>query len=364
MSSTLQKVVDTLFAFAEKGRRPLVAALLEQVNRELDSNALPALADYLQAAGLGWVVNGPASSGSGPAPVSSAPARVIHLVNQSTAVGAGDFAAAGAALQRQVLEHFAPLWSGLSCQLVPSSATSGSPQTPSAETIFVLDDSDQADALGYHELTQGDVPVGFAFARTSQADGSPWQSTLSHELLEQLADPYVQTAVLVSSFQGRPAALAYETADPVEADSYEIDGVPVSNFVTPAWFQDAAPTGARLDYLGRLTAPLTVTAGGYIAFTTDMQNWQQFTPALRPGLPQVRPARAAVLPYSRRFNRFWRGRGARRMAALPGWVAQLIAAARKVGIAASTVLALVARDGPAAVQLIEALVADLQGPRG
>jgi hypothetical protein len=71
-----------------------------------------------------------------------------------------------------------------------------------------------------------------------------------------------------------------------------------------------------------------------------------------------------VLPYSRRFNRFCRGRGVRRLAALPGWVAQLVVAARKVGIAASTVLALVARDGPAAVQLIESIAADLQGSRG
>ena len=329
MSSTLQQVVDALFAFAEKGRRPLVAALLEQINKEVDRNGLPALADYLRSAGLGWILNGPNPSGPSP-PGSTAPGRALHIVNQSTAVGAGEFAAAVAALQRQVAEHFAPLWSGLSCVLVPSSAAPGSPQMPSVETIFVLDDADQADTLGYHELTQADVPVGFAFARTAQTDGSPWQATLSHELLEQLADPSVQTAVLVNSFQGRPAALAYETADPVEADSYEIDGVPVSNFVTPAWFQDAAPPGTQLDYLGRLKAPLTLTAGGYVAFTADLQTWQQYMPS------KVRSSRAAVLPYSRRFNRFWRGRGSRRMAALPGW----------------------------AVQLIESIAADLQGARG
>ena len=357
MSSNLQQVVDALFAFAERGRRPLVAALLEQVNKEVDAAALPALADYLQSVGLGWVVGGaaPVPATPGPAPAPASPARVIQVVNQSTVVGASDFGAAVAALQRQVSEHFAPLWSGLSCAMVAGSAPPGAPQTPTVETIFVLDDSDQADALGYHELTQADVPVGFAFARTSQTDGSSWSVTLSHELLEQLADPYVETAVVVSAFQGRPAALAYETADPVEADSYSIDGVSVSNFVLPAWFQDAAPTGVKLDYLGRLTAPLTLTPGGYVAYTTDLTNWQQFMPS------QVRSARAAVLPYCRRFVRFWRGRGERRTAALPGWVAGLIAAAREVGIASTTVLALIARDGPAAVQFIEAIIADLKG---
>jgi hypothetical protein len=66
----------------------------------VDTNGLPALGDSLQAAGLGWVAGGPAPFGPGSVPSSSA--RVIHLVNQSTAVGAGNFAAAVAARQRQV----------------------------------------------------------------------------------------------------------------------------------------------------------------------------------------------------------------------------------------------------------------------
>jgi len=366
----LQTVVDALFAFAESclGKRPLVLNVLRLANEEIDAVGLPALAAYLQSVGLGWILQGPVQAPAPPAPGSPTsgpvPTRVIHLINQSTVVSAADFAAAAAALQRQVNEHFAPLWSGLGCELVIDSAPPGQPVTPTVETIFVLDNSDQAGALGYHTLTQGDLPVGFCFAKTSLADNSPWQVTLSHELLEQLADPYVQTAVVVASFKGKPAALAYETGDPVEADSYQIDGVAVSNFVTPAWFQDSAPPGTKLDYLGKLTAPLTLTPGGYVAYTTDLTNWQQYMSR------GVRASKQRVCPWSRRGKRArqamppatmrTRDAGSARQGperrivpSRPGLSLAALRGARRLGLSVPQVLSWIEQHGPEMLQVLE-----------
>ena len=211
--------------------------------------------------------------------------RTITIVNQSTVVSAADFQAAVAALQKQLDEHVAPAWGGLTAQLVAVQGQPGAPQAPSGETIYVLDNSDQQGALGYHELTNLDSPVGYAFAKTCLDDNTTWQSCLSHELIEQLIDPFVDAAVIVDAFpltvrgqvRNVPAAVSYEACDPVENDSYDIDGVPVSNFVLPAWFQSVDTPGVHgpYDYLGKLTSPLSMTSGGYIAYTRNMRQWQQ-----------------------------------------------------------------------------------------
>lgn len=221
--------------------------------------------------------------------------RKITIVNQSSVVSAHDFAAAVDACQRQVNEHFAPAWGGLAAQLVAQQAASlHAPQDVAGEAIYVLDDSDQQGALGYHELTATDSPVGYVFAKTTIEAGDLWQVTLSHELLEQIADPYIDTCVEVQLPQGAPAPgvvglvghrrnqtalVAYEVADPVENDTYMIDGVPLSNFVLPAWFQSPATPGVQgpFDYLQKLTAPLTLTAGGYISYATRLGAWQQLS---------------------------------------------------------------------------------------
>jgi len=58
---------------------------------------------------------------------------------------------------------------------------------------------------------------------------------LSHELLEMLADPWINWCATGNDSK----IYALEVCDAVEADDlgYDIDGVRVSDFVTPAWFE-------------------------------------------------------------------------------------------------------------------------------
>jgi hypothetical protein len=210
----------------------------------------------------------------------------------STIVPDSEFAATVAALQTQIHQHFAPIWD-LDANLSHLTVSPSHYVNPSIEHILIMDNSDQAGALGYHLLDTGDVPQGFVFAKTCKDDGVSWSSCASHELMEQLLDPLANTAVTVnlSSAFGADAnkagVVAYEVADPVESDSYSINGVEMSNFVIPAWFVDNYDKNLvkKFDFLGKLTASLSMTTGGYMSYSTDLTNWKQVnakTAATRP----------------------------------------------------------------------------------
>ncbi len=207
--------------------------------------------------------------------------RSVLLVNQSTIVTPAGLAAALAALQTQVSRDFAPLW-GIDAKLSSVAVPATTPHNPGVEAIYLLDNSDQAGALGYH-LENAGVPTGYVFTKDSVADVGEWTSCLSHELLEQLADPeanQVAIAPLSSAFgadRGKLAAIAYETCDAVENDTYHVGTVPVSNFVTPAWFLPGEAVRTRFDLLHRLTSALTLTSGGYVSYTLDLTDWKDAT---------------------------------------------------------------------------------------
>ncbi len=218
--------------------------------------------------------------------------RTIAVVNQSSLVTPAALAQAVRALQLQVTAHFAPVW-GLLCTLFAAAA----PQ-PGQESIYLLDNTDQADALGYHTADpKADQPVGYVFVKTTLDAGDAWTATLSHELLEQLADPWVCNTA-IAPWQGRQAALAWEVADPVENDEYVINGVRVSNFILPGWFDPQLAAGTHVDYMNTLAGrPLTMSPGGYVAYTTDLTSWQQ-------SFAERCPAHQRVLQrYSRRHRR-------------------------------------------------------------
>jgi hypothetical protein len=204
---------------------------------------------------------------------------VIAVVNQSTVLSDSQVFAVLRSMQIQCTSHLRPYW-GADCTLTSWPKTQ--PIIPGWWQLLVIDDPDQAGALGYHELSSVGGPLGKIFARLDMQAGTSWTVTFSHELLEMLVDPWINFLS-----QGSDNKLyACEIGDAVEADAlaYSIDGVLVSDFITPAWFQ---PTFAdRLDFKRHLTAPLTLAPGGYISILDPATGWTQITardakPALR-----------------------------------------------------------------------------------
>lgn len=204
----------------------------------------------------------------------------IQIVDASTVITEEEVLKVIPALQTQIDRDFLPFW-GLGARLVPARVED--PVPPGTWRVVVLDDSDQANALGYHNTTPAGDPQGKVFARTEMLHGLNWTVTLSHELLEILADPSCNYYVM-RGFSRFPTLYATEVCDPVEADrdAYQIGVkdeddkvdylVAVSNFVTPAYFQELGD--APYDFMGQLTKPFEIRPGGYQLIFRYLLGWQ------------------------------------------------------------------------------------------
>ncbi len=224
--------------------------------------------------------------------------REVLVSNETTVLADSAAALVVAAVQTQLDRDFCPAWG-----LAPVKLTFVSGKPPiGVEVIHLLDTSDVADALGYHDQVL-DIPVGFVLVETTIKDGQRWEATLSHEAMEEVGDPLVNR-VMTAPWLGKPAILAYEAGDPVEDDSYEIDGVPVSNFVLPVWFSPGPlPLGGQYaDFLGKVP-PLGMTAGGYQSYSLNLKTWRQTI------APQSKAKGKLTHPYSRASRRIAKHKG-------------------------------------------------------
>jgi hypothetical protein len=210
----------------------------------------------------------------------------IQFINLSTALSQNDAQAIVKGIACQITRDFAPVW-GINAQLYLAPAGQKTP-TPGYWTIGFFDNSDQAGALGYHDLTAEGFPLGKVFVATTLSAGELVSVTASHECLEMLADPDINLVAEFDDAQGNPAKFyAYEVCDACEDDSFGYDiavgkgTVHVSDFVTPEYFEQFHSQGSTLfDMLGHINEPFQILSGGYMG-VLDLANlgqgWQQVT---------------------------------------------------------------------------------------
>jgi hypothetical protein len=204
---------------------------------------------------------------------------LIAILNQSTLVSNADAAAMTQAIAAQVRLDAAPLWDRAPAAVIYYTDPSAVP--PAAHGIALVDTiADQPQGvLGFHTEDQGGKLWGVVAAKPELDSGAKvttgdWSvsSVLSHEVLEMFIDPNCN----LWANDGKGSAYSFEVCDPVEAPTYEVSGVSVSNFVTPAWFDPQAAATAEFDKLGQLKAPFTMVKGGYVVFETAGKEQQKF----------------------------------------------------------------------------------------
>lgn len=205
----------------------------------------------------------------------------IVVVNKSTLVSNADVHSMTSAVAIQARLHAAPAWG--KAHVSVSYATATRALTADTTVIGVLDDSDQAGALGWHTETAGGVTFGRVFARPVLENGGDAlhkplsiASVLSHECLEAMCDP----ACNRWCDDGNGKMYALEVGDPVEADSYPIPvtggpDVTVSNFALPSFFDPQAGPGKH-DWLGNITRPFELGKGGYVVYRAGGSEHQVF----------------------------------------------------------------------------------------
>jgi len=212
------------------------------------------------------------------------PTIQISVINESTVIADADVNPVVVALQKQVTNDFRPFWgTDAVLNIVPK----GSQPPTGSWWLVILDDSDQANALGYHDLTSEGLPIGKVFAASDLKAGTSWTVTASHELLEMLGDPNINLTVFVQNSNTAGMLYAYEVCDACEDDSlgYQIDNVLLSDFVYPSWFESFRAEGStQFDRMNKIQNPFQLLAGGYIGVfnVTAGSGWTQQTADKRP----------------------------------------------------------------------------------
>jgi hypothetical protein len=159
------------------------------------------------------------------------------------------------AMQVYVDDHVAPVW-GTPAKLVKSTD-----YVKNAWAIVFLDTADQPGALAYHDLTPDGLPVSKVFVKTTLDDNELVAVSTSHELVEMLVDPAIN---MWTTGPKDGTFYAYESADPVESLSFKVNGIDMSDFVYPAYFEVfRKPKSVKFDHLNKVTKPFQILKGGY-----------------------------------------------------------------------------------------------------
>ena len=200
--------------------------------------------------------------------------RQIALVSESTEVDASEIAVVSAALQKQVARDLAPIWG-----IHATGDGFGSLDDVPVDywPIIVKDDIGYSGAAGIH-LDDSGQPFALV---TASSDDDVWSLTASHEALEMLVDPFGNRQVAGDSpkpDQGRVSFLV-EVCDPSEAATfaYSVNGVLVSDFYTPHFFDPFVVSGRTYSFTGGIKAPRQVLRGGYLSWLDPASNswWQE-----------------------------------------------------------------------------------------
>ena len=179
----------------------------------------------------------------------------IACFNRATTALGVDFDALIAAMQVFVDRYVAPVW-GTPAKLVKSKGF-----VKGAWAMVFLDDADQPGALAYHDLTPDGLPQSKVFVKTTLENNDLVSVSASHELVEMLVDPAIN---LMSTGPDPKVFYAYESADPVEALSVPVNGIAMSDFVYPAYFEAFhKPGSGQFDRLKKVKKPFQILSGGY-----------------------------------------------------------------------------------------------------
>ena len=209
--------------------------------------------------------------------------RQIALVRAASAhVKIGDFLTVSAAIQRQVTRDLAPIWE-ISATIDAFEKVSDVPV--GYWPVIIVDKLPDPSLAGVHEDVNGQ-PLALVVAASKIED---WSVAASHEVLEMLVDPYGNRLVPGDSpkaGQGRVRFLV-EICDPSEGaeNGYSSNGVRVSDFYTPNFFDPFPSAGVRYSFSGNIKKPHEVLKGGYLTWQELAKGewWQKTRFGEKPG---------------------------------------------------------------------------------
>lgn len=181
----------------------------------------------------------------------------IACINKAKTDLGVDFDKLIPALQTFLDDCFVPAWG------TPARLVKATKPISGAWTMVFLDNADTAGDEGWHDIKKDGQPLAHVFVEATLAAKDKVSTTACHELAEMMVDP----AANLWSDGPRSTLWAYEVCDPVEEDEFDIDGISMSDFVCPAYFELfrlKQRKTTRYDYLDKLKKPFSLRPGGYV----------------------------------------------------------------------------------------------------
>jgi hypothetical protein len=177
------------------------------------------------------------------------------------------------AINQQIEYDFTPYWSmtalaRLEGTLLEEPRANAAAAVMRGDAIVYLSSSkESSNPEGFHDRNYRGIPYGVVYTEISEKMGDPWSVTLSHEVLELIADPQANNYV-----QGpkpndarKKVFFWFEMCDAVSSQTYEINGIAMQNFLLPAYFEPPVP-GARTNFLGTDLKPFGIAPKSYVGF--------------------------------------------------------------------------------------------------
>lgn len=231
--------------------------------------------------------------------------RTIYIVNHASHVDPQELQDVVEAVQFQVSRHFAPAH-GTDARLILLPFGEMAPLGAWRLTMVNKPPEDSSD-IGDHYVGQDGVPYAEIYVDLAKQDHIDWSITVSHEILEILANPYLDRCVMVPD-TGYPrlpnvnyVMYFYEVCDPCQDAAFAYDitvssgrTVKVSDFALESWFRTrfTCPSGTRFSFKNNLKGPLILAPGGYIfsmPLPVPANSWQRWNAPAGADLPTYPP---------------------------------------------------------------------------
>jgi hypothetical protein len=200
----------------------------------------------------------------------------VALVDETGKIETSQLATMAGAMSEQIQHDFAPVWH-------VAASVGAYPAAPAGTwTVHIQEQLDQPGALGYHT---DDRHQPLAYVELT----ADWTVTVSHEVLEMLADPWgsrLHSAELPQGVEDKYAEFGLDSArarvsyllevcDPCEGTNYAVGGLPLSDFLLPAWYRTTPRPALAYSQAGGCDKPRQVADGGYVSFGVPSGEWFQ-----------------------------------------------------------------------------------------
>jgi hypothetical protein len=182
----------------------------------------------------------------------------IGLVSLSKKPTHAELTKTAAALQKQLTRDLGPIWNiEATIDFFPNIKSIPFGYWP----IIIVDSLKHDDESGYHK-DKNHLP--YAVVKF----GNGWQQTCSHEMCEMLVNPFLNKLATAPSPKAGQGKVQYviEICDPCTdlSFAYHIDGISMSDFCTPNFFDNKKAKGVRYSFTGAITAPRHILKKGTI----------------------------------------------------------------------------------------------------